>query len=210
MPSVSHSGTEDDAERGGACRRQENEARQRDRRQMPDGSQLRVRIVKPDRILANPVDQIIGRSNLLHVDADGHRGDPMQARTGRIVDPQHNLAPSRRYRDVDAERPAQTPQAHNHAPRGFAVDEQHPRGERQKRDDVARAFVRRICVSQGGRLNDVHRIGAMPLLSAGRDVGLDHLGGVDDAIELGLADETKLQRGLLEGEIVVHRVMGNL
>ena len=41
------------------------------------------------------------------------------------------------------------------------------------------------------------------MLATSGDVRLDHLGGVDDAVELGLADETKLQRGLLEGEIVV-------
>lgn len=88
-------GTEDDAERRGARRRQEDKARQRDRRQVPDGRQLRLRIAKPDRVLANSVDQVVSRRNLLHVDADRRRGDPMQARTGRIVDPQHNLAPSR-------------------------------------------------------------------------------------------------------------------
>ena len=88
-------GTEDDAERGGARRRQEDKARQRDRRQAPDGRELRLRIAKPDRVLANSVDQVVSRRNLLHVDADRRRGDPMQARTGRIVDPQHNLAPSR-------------------------------------------------------------------------------------------------------------------
>jgi hypothetical protein len=99
--------TEDDAQRGGAGRRQENKARQRDRRQMPDRRQLRLRVVKSDPILAKSIDQVVGRRNLLHVDANRHRGDPMQARAGRIVDPEHNLAPSRHYCDVDAERPAQ-------------------------------------------------------------------------------------------------------
>src|ERR1700679_409627 len=42
------------------------------------------------------------------------------------------------------------------------------------------------------------------------DIRFYHLGGVDDAIELRLRDEAKLQRGVLQREIVVHRMMGDL
>src|ERR1700704_2170764 len=41
------------------------------------------------------------------------------------------------------------------------------------------------------------------------DVGPDHLCGIDDAVELLLGNEAELQRGSLEREIVVHRVMRN-
>ena len=37
------------------------------------------------------------------------------------------------------------------------------------------------------------------------DIGLDHLGGIDDAVELLLGHEAELQRRCLEREIVVHR-----
>src|SRR5229473_960645 len=41
------------------------------------------------------------------------------------------------------------------------------------------------------------------------DIRPDHLCGIDDAVELLLGNEAKLQRGSLEREIVVHRVMRN-
>src|SRR6266851_1512471 len=41
------------------------------------------------------------------------------------------------------------------------------------------------------------------------DVGPDHLCGIDDAVEFLLGNEAELQRGSLEREIVVHRVMRN-
>src|SRR5471030_2987145 len=43
-----------------------------------------------------------------------------------------------------------------------------------------------------------------------RDVGRDHLPGVDDTIELRFAHIAELERRLLQGEIVVGRVMGDL
>jgi hypothetical protein len=55
-------------------------------------------------------------------------------------------------------------------------------------------------------------IGLAPFhqLMGGRNVGLDHLRGIDDAIELGLADEAKLQRSFLEREIMIHGVVRDL
>src|ERR1700741_60841 len=45
------------------------------------------------------------------------------------------------------------------------------------------------------------------LLPAGGDIGVDHLGRVDDAIEVGLGDIAELQRGGLERKIVVLGIM---
>src|SRR5580692_2505370 len=42
------------------------------------------------------------------------------------------------------------------------------------------------------------------------DIGFYHLGRVDDAIELSLRDEAKLQRGVPQREIVVHCMMSDL
>src|SRR5690349_3632517 len=43
-----------------------------------------------------------------------------------------------------------------------------------------------------------------------RHVGPHHLGGVDDAVELGLADMAELQGRFLQSQIVLRRVMGDL
>ena len=47
-------------------------------------------------------------------------------------------------------------------------------------------------------------------LPAGGDIGVDHLGRVDDAVEVGLGDEAELQRGGFEREVVVLGVMRDL
>ena len=162
----------------------------------------------------------------------GVRGDPMQARAGRIVDPQHQPRPSA-LNNVTL-TPSAWPkplQADNHAPRGLAVAEQQP-GRGRQRDNVAAHFSGEFRFRARG-LHDVHRaahparerpslldldpiepdhvehivwhdlfrtnrflpIGSRPegklvrdhALAAGSDVRLDHLGGIDDAVELGLA-----------------------
>src|SRR5262249_23041343 len=43
-----------------------------------------------------------------------------------------------------------------------------------------------------------------------RHVRLDHFFWIDDAIEFRLGDETQLQRGFLQREVVVHGVVGDL
>src|ERR1700733_4899477 len=43
-----------------------------------------------------------------------------------------------------------------------------------------------------------------------RNVGVDHLRRIDDAVELFLCDKPQLERGLLEREVVVQRVVRNL
>ncbi len=44
-------------------------------------------------------------------------------------------------------------------------------------------------------------------LTGARDIRLGHPDRVDDAIEFRFVDEAEGQRGLLEGEVVVHRMM---
>ena len=43
-----------------------------------------------------------------------------------------------------------------------------------------------------------------------RDVGLDHLRRIDDAVELLFGDEAELECRHLQGQVVVHRVMRDL
>ena len=52
--------------------------------------------------------------------------------------------------------------------------------------------------------------GPMVSLGAGRHIGLNHFSRADNAIELLFRDKAELQRGSLEREVVVHRVVGNL
>src|SRR5262249_56478895 len=51
----------------------------------------------------------------------------------------------------------------------------------------------------------------VPPPSVGRcDIRVDHLRRLDDTIEFGLRDKAQLQRRILEREVVVHGVVGDL